>query len=436
MEQFDNNHMDDIFRKAADESHYDFNPDAWERLEEQLVTTYDSMFFRKALKFKALEIAALVLISTFALTLTNVFSNKKVEATKINNESESLNANKKPIFAIKTSKQIEEKSSVSSEKITKYNSQNQGNPATENQNSIASNFLKSVNNFSKKEKLRQSIQGKSHDFKNQNFVINEPINNIEVQNTTNELPENQAFKNINQATEALNSKEKLSQLSVSDLANTEEFDYPIQEVLPKKKARISDKGNLSILVGYAPDLSSVGFKNFGEIGQNANFQLKYQVLKNWGISAGVTISDKKYNALPEEYRPQPQIWTIWAKPDRISGDSKILDISLNIHRTLVCGDRFKIYATTGLSSYWILEEKYQYYFDVTGSKMDVPVNKESQAIFGVSNFSIGYEQKLNNRLALVAEPYLKTPLTQVGFAKMRLFSAGLNVSVKYNLGKF
>ncbi len=437
MEQFDNkNNMDDIFRKAAEESHYDFNPDAWERLEEKLIAVDDSMFFSKALKFRALELAALVLISTFAVTLTNVFSDKKVEVTKANNESKSLNATQKPTFSTKTSKKIEENSGISSEKITKYNSQNKVNSPSENPNSITSYSVKSISSLSRKVKANSIIPEKTYDNSKQNFVTNESVSIIETQNLIPESSENQLLRNSINSVNLLDSKEKTSPLSVSNLENTEEFDYPIQEVLPKKKAKISDKGNLSILVGYAPDLSSVGFKNFGEIGQNANFQLKYQALKNWAISAGVTISDKKYNALPEEYRPQPQIWTIWAKPDRISGDSKVLDISLNIHRTLVSGDRFKIYATTGLSSYWILEEKYQYYFDVTGSKMDVPVNKESQAIFGVSNFSIGYEQKLNNRLALVAEPYLKTPLTQVGFAKMRLFSAGLNVSVKYNLGKF
>jgi hypothetical protein len=436
MEQFDKNNMDDIFRKAAEESHYEFNPDAWELLEEQLITTDHTLFFRKALKFRALEFAALFLFSTLAISLTNVLSDKKVESTKINNESESLKFAKKSNLTTTKNKQIEATNSVNSEKITKLNSQNQVNQPIENQNSGALSSVKNVVSVPEKIKSGLNIQEKSQGYTNSTFVINEPNTNIEVYNTTKESSENQVLKDINQTTSALHSKENLSQLPVNNLENTEEFDYPIQEVLPKRKARISDKGNLSILVGYAPDLSSVGFKNFGEIGQNANFQLKYQALKNWGISAGVTISDKKYNALPEEYRPQPQIWTIWAKPDRISGDSKILDISLNIHRTIISGDRFKIYATTGLSSYWILEEKYQYYFDVTGSKMDVPANKESQAILGVSNFSIGYEQKLNNRLALVAEPYLKTPLTQVGFAKMRLFSAGLNVSIKYNLGKF
>jgi hypothetical protein len=436
MEQFDKNNMDDIFRKAADESHYEFNPDAWERLEEQLITTDHTLFFSKALKFRALEFAALFLFSTLAISLTNVLSDKKVESTKVNNESESLKFAQKSNLTTTKNKQIEATNSVSAEKITKLNSQNQVNQPIETQTSGALSSVKNVVRVPEKIKSGLNIQEKSQGYTNSTLVINEPNTNIEVYNTTKEYSENQSLKDINQTTNALNPKENLSQLPVNNLENIEDFDYPIQEVLPKRKDRISDKGNLSILVGYAPDLSSVGFKNFGEIGQNANFQLKYQALKNWGISAGVTISDKKYNALPEEYRPQPQIWTIWAKPDRISGDSKILDISLNIHRTIISGDRFKIYATTGLSSYWILEEKYQYYFDVTGSKMDVPANKESQAILGVSNFSIGYEQKLNNRLALVAEPYLKTPLTQVGFAKMRLFSAGLNVSIKYNLGKF
>ncbi|CAN5348470.1 hypothetical protein BH23BAC3_BH23BAC3_14340 [soil metagenome] len=50
-----------------------------------------------------------------------------------------------------------------------------------------------------------------------------------------------------------------------------------------------------------------------------------------------------------------------------------------------------------------------------------------------ASFSLGYELDLHPNWSLRAEPFIKTPLREVGWSNVKLFSAGSLVSLYYRL---
>ena len=56
---------------------------------------------------------------------------------------------------------------------------------------------------------------------------------------------------------------------------------------------------------------------------------------------------------------------------------------------------------------------------------------ENKHVFSIVNLSAGYE-KTWNRFGLQVSPYAKLPLKGIGGGKVKLASAGVLVSAKYN----
>jgi len=53
-------------------------------------------------------------------------------------------------------------------------------------------------------------------------------------------------------------------------------------------------------------------------------------------------------------------------------------------------------------------------------------------LFSVLSISAGIEKKLGPRFSFLAEPYLSFPLAGVGEGSVKLYSAGLQIGLKYS----
>ena len=53
-------------------------------------------------------------------------------------------------------------------------------------------------------------------------------------------------------------------------------------------------------------------------------------------------------------------------------------------------------------------------------------------VFGIYNFSLGYQKAIGSQWFLEIEPFIKVPLGGVGFGEVKLWSTGSFFSLKYN----
>lgn len=237
---------------------------------------------------------------------------------------------------------------------------------------------------------------------------------------------------INSVTGATIHLDSAAILSPQPPTSAEASQPEIQPVLTINRSRVS----LGVLL--SPDLSSVGFFNHLTPGTNVGVQAEFRFASRLRVGLGVIRSVKRYQATTEDYQAPYGFWTYGVKPSRIDADCKILDIPLSLRYDAWQQQKFNVFVSTGLSSYVMLSETYNYTYDVYDPSHLRPSwrgKRTGQHYLGVANFSVGYERQLTRRVSWQVEPFVKLPLGGVGFGKVKLMSTGVFLSAKYYFGQ-
>jgi hypothetical protein len=206
---------------------------------------------------------------------------------------------------------------------------------------------------------------------------------------------------------------------------------PEIEPTPKK----GTASRLSIGAMVSPDLSSIGFFNRLTPGTNVGVQLEYRLGSRFRVGLGGIYSVKLYEASVEDYTVPKGFWTYGVKPSGIDATCKILDLPVHLRFDAVQRQRYNLFLATGLSSYIMLSERYNYTYPVPDYKLRPywSGKRTGEYYFSVVNLSAGYERSLSRNFSWQVEPFLKLPLGGVGFGKVKLISSGVFLSVKYKI---
>jgi hypothetical protein len=88
-----------------------------------------------------------------------------------------------------------------------------------------------------------------------------------------------------------------------------------------------------------------------------------------------------------------------------------------------------------LSSYIMLHESYQYYYTDPGTKGPVgyTVPNTGKYFFGILNLQATYQHQVNSKVGIGIQPYMKLPLTSIGYSQVRLQTAGVAVGLSWKL---
>lgn len=191
---------------------------------------------------------------------------------------------------------------------------------------------------------------------------------------------------------------------------------------------------LGLSFTVSPDLSAIGWKHISQVGTKSGFGFEYFIFRNLSLSTGIIFSHKIYSAT-EGYELSSG-YDYYPKPTSIEAECNVLDIPLNLRYYVVNSGKSRIYLSSGLSSYLMLKEDYEYKYEQYNADRyrSHSVRNENQHYFKVSNFSLGYERVLGKRWALQAEPFVKIPLAGVGEGKVKLSTAGMFVTLNYRFG--
>ncbi|NMM47954.1 hypothetical protein [Marinigracilibium pacificum] len=187
---------------------------------------------------------------------------------------------------------------------------------------------------------------------------------------------------------------------------------------------------ISVAAYYAADMSTVNFKGFDKFSDRMGFSIFLNVTNKWSIETGANISTKYYWAGSGNYTTGGY----YKDPDKTYGTCEVLDIPLNVRYYFDNKGKTKWFVTTGISSWLMLEEEYEYYYNY--NQYENPTGwygeNENYHWFGVLNLEVGLERSLSKRWSVSAIPYFNLPLKGVGNGQVRLISNGLKVALKFN----
>ena len=262
------------------------------------------------------------------------------------------------------------------------------------------------------------------------------IENNRIENPAKDVQQNSTKENMASEATAANVNKPVINNEIAeakkDAANTKGVTKTknTTEADGKKKPTNSNKSfsnNFAIGFSAGPDVSSVGFNNWGKIAINYGIGLSYAVSSRFTLHTGFYISEKIYSADKDQYHAPPGSAN-YNYLYNINADCKVYDIPVTVSYSFGKSKNHQWFVSGGLSSYLMKKESYDYYYKYPSGYTDWKswsISNQNQHYFSVLDLSGGYQYLFNKRISLLTEPYLKIPLTGVGEGKVKLNSAGI-----------
>ncbi|RKR83526.1 hypothetical protein BDD43_3736 [Mucilaginibacter gracilis] len=212
----------------------------------------------------------------------------------------------------------------------------------------------------------------------------------------------------------------------------------VNTLVGKNKPTIKKTGsfhpNLAITVLASPDINAVSssFQN-SKVGTNVGILFSVGVSKKFTISTGALYSNKPYMTDFGNYHTNYRFST---NPESVSANCKVLDIPINVDYQFYNKYKNKFSIGSGLSSYFMLRENYHYNYEYanTAGPVEYNIANKNKYFLGVLNLDVTYQRQINAKFSLNVQPYLKVPLTNIGYSQVKLQSTGVAVGVTWNVG--
>lgn len=200
-----------------------------------------------------------------------------------------------------------------------------------------------------------------------------------------------------------------------------------------KSGRPANVNRLMIGLHGGLEWNAVGFSNFSSPGWNTGLKLEYQYARHYTISLGTTYSRKAYLASGNQYEAPPGFWQGNGLPSRVDGTCHILELPVQVGYHLGGYRQSGFFATAGLTSYFMLRERYDYEFEQPnpGQVPSWRGTRRNQHWFGIGQFSVGYQYRLSKRVNLQLAPFVQIPFTGIGHGNVRLYSIGTHLRVYF-----
>jgi hypothetical protein len=425
--QFD--HIENRIREAAANSEPAFDESAWAKMEIRL-SKEDNKKRRFLLWWFLLPLLFIVAGSTYFF-----LNNKTTETTKYQNADQRVTADK-PV-------QQENIPSVTLPKnregvaIKKNNVDIKNNTAP---NQATKQLLNSNNEIAtgigignsekisrvKKEKLFSKINpGEIADNNEVSVGIDSAnfISDIDpADNSVNTIPGNNAVIILD---DTIIKKDSLKNNITKNLPDSNKAGKTEKEIV----------SGFYFIASVAADIASVKFMSFqnSQLAPKFGIGIGYQFNKKISVQTGFYAGRKKYIAGPEDYNPKTGSYWDMVQIVKVDASCLVYDIPLTFRYNFLLKPTTVYYATAGFSSFVMKKEDYNYSYTYNNTPHESAwTYTGNKNFFSVFNISAGIEKRLSPNFSLLTEPSVSIPISGVGDGRVKLYSAALQVGIKYN----
>ncbi len=199
----------------------------------------------------------------------------------------------------------------------------------------------------------------------------------------------------------------------------------------------NQNGKFSIGLALSPDFNAAGLGGQMSASLRPGLLIYYQVLPRVIFSTGAHFDQKRYESTVDRYATPSGYWgsrTNGVLPSLINGSCHVIDIPLNVIVKFTDRPRVNFGGSAGVSSYILLDEAYDFEFarDNPGADTGWSTRENSNYIAGLLNFSFYVSMSIGRNTEFLIEPYLKTPIKEIGWVNVALYGTGAQFTLKYN----
>ncbi|HEY8931149.1 MAG TPA: hypothetical protein VIM55_18230 [Mucilaginibacter sp.] len=211
----------------------------------------------------------------------------------------------------------------------------------------------------------------------------------------------------------------------------------------KPKTRLAYRPQFTLGFVAAPDINGVGSFAQSKVGTNVGMTFAVGVSRKLSFNTGVIYSVKPYFTNFSNYNTGSS-YKFPTNPQQVTADCRMLDIPLNVNYQVFRQRQNRISIGTGLSSYIMMHESYKFTYandaaagpygnTTSAGPASYTVPNHGKYFFGVMNLNATYERQLNSKVGISVQPYLKVPLTNIGYSQVKLQTTGVAVGLNWNL---
>lgn len=221
------------------------------------------------------------------------------------------------------------------------------------------------------------------------------------------------------------SKDPFERVEASEIARS---------VKNKMEKALQPQNDLILSAMAAPDMSFAKSSKPSKVSSNVGVLATYAFGTKFSMTSGAIYSRKFYNS------GGGASWgnTVYVPGSdwHVSADCNVLDIPLNVNYKIFNKKKLSVSLNTGLSSYFMLKEKYQFTTGQGAAEKvtNLEIDNQNQHLFGIANVSVSFDHQLTPSVSVGVQPFAKLPLTGIGYGDASLKSAGVSFSL--NIGLF
>ena len=210
----------------------------------------------------------------------------------------------------------------------------------------------------------------------------------------------------------------------------------ITKSVQKNKINSNTKNKFSLLITTGGESTGTQNNSLGELTPFFGFGLQYNIGKRFGIRVGIQTGNKTYSAGDADYNPPVGNWAANVKLNSVDAVCKVYEIPVSFIFNAGQWKKTTINFSVGSSSFIMKQEAYVFKYrtrsgnDTTRQARFI---NNSEHYFSSINFSTFAEKHLNKKLSLVVEPYVKIPLSGIGFGRTKIYSIGLASTLRIKL---
>ncbi|RPD49085.1 outer membrane beta-barrel protein [Paracnuella aquatica] len=414
--QFVNDDMDDVFRKAGE--HYPLQVTApdWDKMQQALEAADKQGTTTGLQKQRPVWLLALI---PFLVLCTTYFPVDKPQSV-----------------AVKKS----ENKNVVNEKPTPFNTANDTELA---QDGVTAQGLVIAKSNGVKNREDNSVTNRSGNFLNSANTSDLPKQLISD-------PREQKVRRIYEASDkGVAQREDAAPAQSKPHANIELLPVPsksnllqnkqpahagvkIETPKPAPQRLFRNTGLYAGLLGSL-DFTTIEFQKTNRIGRQLGVVAGYRLNKKWSLETGLYFSKKFYYSEGSYYKSSRAYVPPNTSIVEVDGTCLMLEVPFLLKYDFTPHRNTGVFATAGLSSYFMKKEAYNYlyYYHNSGTyaQHSKQYRNESNNLFSVAHLSGGISHKIGRTTALRVEPYIKLPITGLGYGKMHFTSAGMNMGV-------
>ncbi len=200
-----------------------------------------------------------------------------------------------------------------------------------------------------------------------------------------------------------------------------------------EKSNNKKRSTLFFTLSTGPDVSFAGNNKLGTTKFMVGAGLGYTFNNRVTVRAGFYSGRKIYTASSDAYHPPAVFYTYYPYLEKVDADCKVYEIPLSVSYNFGRTSKQNWFASAGLSSYLMKEETYNYFYKYTPAgpteTRKRTIANENNHYFSALTLSGGFQRNISKNISVMIEPYIKLPLTGVGYGKVKLNSGGLLFSI-------